>query len=204
MKALEALNREIVALYACHVEIEIALRRWTDTLNRDIIRGSTTPDNFVSFSRGDTDSFDPNSPKASFQYRKTLRDTVRDSEENGINVRLNRNSVVVFICALWEEEYREQIAKECGLKTKDSINSDVFRDINKYRQAVLHANGRLDRNPQVIPFFKKGEVVALTKNQMYDLFDTVINELNRIGETYYCQNPAFSLCNRLNSHQPQC
>ena len=95
--------------------------------------------------------------------------------------------------ALWEEEYRPEIAIECGLTSKDDVKSDVFHDLNKYRQAILHVSGRLDREPSVIHFFSEGEVVSLTKDHMHDLFSYLISDLNRIGETYYEVNLGLSL-----------
>ena len=94
--------------------------------------------------------------------------------------------------ALWEDEYRKRIATECGLKCKNDISSDVFHDLNKFRQAILHAGSRLDEETKAIHFFRKGDTVAFTENQMTELFAAIIEELNRIGNEYYNMNPGFS------------
>ena len=120
-------------------------------------------------------------------------DVLKASEEGGRNVRLLRNSVVVFAYALWEDEYRKRIATECGLPCKNKVSSDVFQDLNKYRQGILHVSGRLDKEPTVIRLFSKGDVVSFSKEQIHDLFSNLINELNQIGERYYKANPGFSL-----------
>ena len=113
--------------------------------------------------------------------------------EGGRNVRLCRNGVIALTYALWEENYRETIAKECGLACKNEVLSDVFQDLNKYRQAILHRGGRLDRELVKMGVFAKGDVVSFTKDQMRDLFAQLIEELNRIGEEYYGQDPGFTL-----------
>ena len=187
MDSLLALHEKLMALYAHHTEMEAALAIWNNFLKSQV-KGQTTIDNQMFFGRDD-----PTSPDANFHYAKTYRTLIQDSEEIGQNFRLHRNAVVAFTYALWEDEYRNLIAVECGFNEKNAIESVVFQDLNKYRQAVLHVSGRLDREPQVIRYFREGDVVAFTKDQMYDLFSILINELNQIGKTYYKQDPQLAL-----------
>ena len=128
-----------------------------------------------------------------YQYEKPLEELIRDSSEGGRNVRLHRNGVISLTYALWEEKYRAIVAKECGLACKNEVRSDVFHDLNKYRQAILKRGARLDRGPTKMRFFAKDDEVSFTKDQMHDLFAQLIEELNRIGEEYYGQNPGFTL-----------
>ena len=187
MDSLFALHDELIGLYAYDVEIEAALHNWNGFL-LSRINGRTTLDHRIFFGRDD-----PNDIDANFQYAKTFRALIQDSVEDGRNVRLHRNDVVALTYALWEDEYRKLIASECGFDEKNGIESIVFQDLNKYRQAVLHASGRLDREPEVVRLFSKGDVVAFTKEQMYTLFSTLIDELNRLGRTYYGQDPRLTL-----------
>ena len=73
------------------------------------------------------------------------------------------------------------------------MESDVFQDLNRYRQAILRQGARLDKNPSTMCFFSKGDRVAFTEDQMHELFARLIEELNRLGETYYDQNLGFTL-----------
>ena len=187
MDSLLALHEKLMVLYAHHTEMEAAWAIWNNFLKSQI-KGQTTLENQMWFGRDD-----PRSPDANFHYAKTYRTLIQDSEENGQNSWRQRNAVVAFAYALWEDEYRNLIALECGFNEKNAIESEVFQDLNKYRQAVLHVSGRLDREPQVIRYFTKGDVVAFTKNQMYALFSALINELNHIGKTYYKQDPKLAL-----------
>ena len=114
------------------------------------------------------------------------------------NRRPYRESVIAFSYALWEDQYRGRIAHECKLANKNKIKSDVFYDLNKYRQAILHSGGRLAAEPKVIRFFNRGEEVLLTDDHMYELFSLLVGELNRLGREYYRQDPQFSLDRPLN------
>ncbi|MCY4613337.1 MAG: hypothetical protein OXB94_06935 [Nitrospira sp.] len=198
MQALINLHNELIALYGYQLEISAALGQWNKFLKS---LQNRTPNQRIFFG---TD--DPNTPSAKYQYAQSVAYLIHASEKNGINVNRHRQSVVTLTYAIWEDQYRKRIAYECGLSNKRDIKSDVFQDLNKYRQAILHAGGRLVREPNVIHFFKLGEEVLLTNEHMNELFAILIVELNRIAKTYYRQDPGFSLNKPLNNshgNQPE-
>ena len=185
MKALVDLQREILNLYAYEVEMCGAIHQWNKML-KTVSKGSKTGKMFVGRS-------DPNDPNAKYQYAKSFRDLISASSKNGTHENTLRRTVVALTYSLWEDQYRKRIAYECGKDDRNDIKSDVFHDLNKYRQAVLHAGGRLVGTPKVIRFFGNGEEVLLTEEQMYKLFSIITDELNRIGRVYYDHDPNFSL-----------
>ena len=185
MKALSDLYKELVNMYSYEVEMSGALHQWNEFLKKTT-KGSKSPKVFVGRD-------DPNSPNATFQYVKPAAELISSSAKNGAHETTLRRSVIALTYSLWEDQYRQRIAYECRLGHKNRIKSDVFRDVNRYRQAVLHAGGRLIGKPTVINFFKQGEEVLLTDDHMYQLFSILMNELNRIGKVYYKQDPRFSL-----------
>lgn len=187
MDSLLALHEKFIDLYAHHVEMEAAVFNWNQLLKSNI-KGQTTLESRMFFGQGD-----PNNPDTNYQYAKTYRILIQESEKDGRHNRLHRNAVVALTYALWEDEYRNLIALECGYDRKNAIESVVFQDLNKYRQAVLHVSGRLDRGPQAIRYFRKDDVVAFTESQIDGLFSILINELNRIGKTYYKKDPQLVL-----------
>lgn len=194
MQALLDFHNELMNLYAFEIETSASLHQWTQFLQEAVAKSQhTTLDSSIIFGRDN-----PNSPDAKYQYAATYKDVIHASMEDGRNIRLHRNGVVALAYALWEDEYRNQIAKECGLADKNDVESDVFQDLNKYRQAILHVSGRLDRYPKVIRLFTKGQVVSFTKDNVHVLFSHLIGELNRIGEVYYGKTPNFSLDKSLN------
>ena len=147
MQALTNLCNELVALYGYEVEVCAALHQWSEHL-KVVLKHKKTKTMF--FGRDD-----PNDPQAKFQYAKSFDDLIHASRKNGIHVNTHRRSVVILIYAIWEDQYRGRIAYECGLPNKNGIESDVFHDVNKYRQAVLHAGGRLVGEPKVIDTARK-------------------------------------------------
>ncbi len=189
------LHDELVAIYGYYLEISQALIKWCNFLKHEVASPNQTHlGNRMSFGR-----VNPNDPNASYQYVRTVQYLINASEKNGITSHIHRRSVIALAYAIWEDRYRNRIAKECNLAHKNEMKSDVFYDLNKYRQAILHGNGKLDKEPKVIRFFKKGDVVSLSDNQMNELFSTLIEELNRIGKTYYHRDPQFSLDKPLNN-----
>ena len=185
MQALNDLYAEIINMYGYEAEMSGALHQWNEMLKK-MNQGSKTRKLFVGRS-------DPSSPGATFHYVKPFRDLISASAKNGVHQNTLRRSVVAMTYALWEDQYRQRIAYECGKPRKNEIESDVFYDLNKYRQAILHARGTLVGKTKVIGFFEPGEEVLLTDEHIYQLFVNLIDELNRIGRTYYNHDPEFSL-----------
>lgn len=191
MRRLIELHDELIALYGYQSVVSSAFGIWNKFLKG---QRNNKKDQKMFFGREE-----PNDPHAKYQYVQYLDVLIQDSKTNGIHVNTHRRSVVVLIHAIWEDQYRQRIAYECGLSNKNRIESDVFHDVNKYRQAVLHAGGRLVGEPKVIRFFKHGDEVLLTDAHMNELFSLLMNELNRIGKIYYDQDPGFRLDKPLNN-----
>ena len=127
-----------------------------------------------------------------------FEDLIAAAEPDGTTVVISRPSAIVFAYALWEDRFRSSIARECGL-SKNELKSDVFRDLNKYRQAILHGGSKLRIEPRVIRAFRKGEELLLKDENMTDIFRASVDELNRIGEVHWRLNPRFDFEKPLNS-----
>ena len=195
MNALLGLYEELEAILGYEVQMSAALHQWNAFLkklskSKGRHRGSKRK---LYFGSGD-----PNDSNASYRTVKTFSQLISASGKNGVNSVITRRSVVVLVHSLWEDQYRQKIAEECGLSDKNDIRSDVFHDLNKYRQAILHAGGHLDREPTVIRFFERGEQVSLTDDHMRMLFLFLVEELNRIGKIYYKSDPALAIDKPLN------
>ena len=192
MQTLHDFYGELIGLFAHHVEVRMAFWAWSEYLKALAAQHGTLLDTEITFGRGDPNA--PDSPDTQYQYRKLQRDAIQDSQEGGRNVQLHRYGLVALAYALWEDKYRKRIAVDCGLPCKNCIKSDVFQDLNLYRQAVLHAKGQLDREPKVMRFLRKGDAVSLTKQNMDELFSELVGALNHLAETYYgIQNAGFTL-----------
>ena len=191
MDSLKAFRDELVSIFASSAETEMGFLLLVDWLNK--FSKEQQVDLSFPIQLGGLGGGNPGHPSSRYQYEKPLGNLIRDSTEEGRNVHLHRNGVISLTYALWQENYRGAIAKECRLASKNSVKSEVFQDLNKYRQAILHRSGKLGRHPEKMTFFSKGEVVSFTKIQMHELFTQLVAELNRIGEEYYGHNPGFRL-----------
>lgn len=189
MNALNEYYAELLSLYGLLCETGAASNKWRESLEKMASGSSSTSmQSRMFFGRQD-----PNEPDAQHQYSRTMAELISNSQKNGSNQKAIRRMVIAFAYALWEDEYRAKIANECGQPNKRDVNSEVFHDLNKYRQAILHASGRLDREPSVMTYVRKGEIVELSEEQIYDLFKTLINELNHLAATYYKVSANFSI-----------
>ena len=189
MQAIKELYEELNAFYGYEQETKMASLICAEWLQTSLAKQRVGPATEVNVGGK---KVDPNNPDPKYEYTKTLGKFIDGFARNGSHATIRRRGLIALIYALWEHRSRELIAKECN-KTKNCIESDVFQDLNKYRQAILHVGGKLDRKPKAIRFFGKGDVVSLTQNHMEDLFKILIDELNRLGETYYGENPRLSL-----------
>ncbi len=186
MKELAKFHDEIIDIYGYMVQVSAAIFQWNKLLCSQIKSRGTTQRNTMFFGKDD-----PNMPDAKFQYKRTFGELIAASAEDGITSVVHRRSVIVLVVASWEDRYRKRIADECGL-LKNDITSDLFRDLNRYRQAILHAGGRLNGKPKVLPFFRQGDKIALTNDQMDSIFRMLIGDLNRLGMALYGRSPGFS------------
>ena len=64
--------------------------------------------------------------------------------QNGEFDNLNRQSYLVFIYHLWDEYYRNEIAKVLGLESKNKIYCDLLGDIRQLRNCIIHDHGILN------------------------------------------------------------
>ena len=198
MRSLLELYSELNGIYGYDIQIRAALHHWQQHL-RQIYENSNSgarngQDRRLFFGKGE-----PNKPNANYQYVRSFNELIAASEKNGFNATVHGRSVIVLTYSIWEERYRSMIAEECNLSCKNDVESEVFYDLNKYRQAILHADGRLDRDASVIGIFRRGDLISPDEEQMHDLFSTLIDELNRIGLVYYGGFPGLVLDRPLNA-----
>ena len=193
MKALRECHADVIDLYGYKLQVAIALSLWRDQLHKMASRGATTRSNQVSFGQDD-----PAHPGATYQYRRDYGFLLDASASDGTTSTLHRRSVVTLLYSDWENKHRPGIAKEIGFEKSQELESDVFQDIGVYRHAILHRGGKLQKEPQVFRFFRKGEIVSLTNEHVDTIFRGVVDELNRIGREYYGTDPQFSFDQPMN------
>ena len=192
MAELIAFYRELMEMYGYYIQIKAAIGQFHEWMSGQL-SGSTTRSHSLYFGQGD-----PNLPEARFQYVRTFGEVIDAAVSDGPLEVAHRRSVIVFLVASWEDSYRTRIAKELGL-AKNGLKSDVFYDLNKYRQAILHARGTLRTEPRALQIFRKGDQVALTDEHMHQVFRALMEELGRISREYYGIDAQFIFDTPLNN-----
>ena len=190
MKELANLHKEIINTYGYMVEVAAALAQWNGFLKKQMRSRHSMRQRRFFFGKGD-----PNEPEATYQHVRTWGDLVAASEKNGATFVVHYRNVLVLVVASWEL-YRKRIAHECNVE-ENGVTSDLFHDLNRARQAIVHGSGKLRDRPKVVPFLRQGAKVTLAGDQMDSIFRMVIDELNRIGTQYYGSHPHFSFDKQL-------
>ena len=157
MKELTNFQKELSDIYGYFLQVHAAILNWNRFLTEQMASGPSTARNTFWF--GDTDL---NSTDARYQYARTFGEFNKwIPRRKVITSVIHRRSVVVLVVASWEDSYRGRIASELSIAQND-LTSDVFHDLNRFRQSILHAGGKLEIQPKTIPLFNKGDEVILT------------------------------------------
>ncbi|KQV83215.1 hypothetical protein [Rhizobium sp. Root1220] len=181
---------ELRRIYGLNCEVDAAFGKWVDFLK------TCDLEKHMIFSVGG----DPNDKDTTFQYWGIMGDLAAKAARDGENSKRLRRMAVAFAYSLWEAETRASLAALCGLSTEE-ITHPAFGDLRKLRHAVIHVNGRLDKDLEVMTFLQKGDIVDLTNLQFHQLFKALVMSLNEIGETYFDLQPRFELDKKFQATQ---
>ncbi|RWD74785.1 hypothetical protein [Mesorhizobium sp.] len=124
---------------------------------------------------------DPPGPGARYIGVIKIRDALARNAPNGPNQIAMARSSILAAYAAWEHETRPALAAELGIDT-NQVTSPTFGDLNKYRQAVAHVSGRLDRATEVLDLVAVGANVDLGDATLAALFDALVSEAKRLSE----------------------
>ena len=182
-----------MTLYGYQLQVDVSISEWRKLLDGLRKKHGTRMGNRVTFGKDDA-----NDPNATYEFSTTYGSILDANSSNGQNPQLMRCGVIVLAYSLWEDQYRSKIATECGLASRDNVKSEIFRDLNIYRRAAVHARRIVRSQPKVFPFLSKDAALRFSPADMQQLFELLIDELNRIGRDYYHINTNFSLSRTLN------
>lgn len=194
MQALQTLFDELVELHGYQLQMTLSISECHKLLQSVGKKPGTRMIDRVTFGKDN-----PNDPNASYGFSARYGSILHANSPDGHNAQLMRCGVIVLAYSLWEDQYRGKIATECGLPRKNDIASQVFRDLNIYRRAAVHAGRILREQPKVLPFLSKNAALRFTADEMQTLFELLIDELNRVGRDYYQTNTNFALSRALHT-----
>ncbi len=116
----------------------------------------------------------------------------RNSEE-GVNIILVRELIIVRIASSWNDDIRPKIGKILGLE-KDGIKSGIMGDISKMRNDIVHNKGRANQSTRnKIIKFQKGDRIRIDEEILKKVFKEIFKDLNELfrehtGEIAYADN----------------
>ena len=193
MQALQCLYEELVGLYGYQLQMDLSISEWHKLLDTLGKTQGTRMDNRVTFGEDDA-----NDASATYQFSATYGRILDANSAHGKNRQLMRCGVIVLAYSIWEDQYRAKIATECGLVRKNDVKSEIFADLNIYRRAAVHDRRIVRNQPKVLPFLSKDAALQFSPADMQSLFELLIDELNRLGRTYYHAITNFALSRTLN------
>lgn len=106
-------------------------------------------------------------------HLSTLGERLSACAKGGQNEATLSNLCVISIYSFWEDRTRKEIGKTLGV---DIVNSDLFGDIGKMRNAILHAGGVMDeraRSIKVLTWFKAGDRVLIDREKLHQIIELI-------------------------------
>jgi hypothetical protein len=126
---------------------------------------------------------DQQSPEVLLLHRSTQGDFKRRTAPGELDARFLSQMLVALLYGAWEDEYRGRVASCLGHSKKDALGSDLFKDINSLRQAILHNRGKATEAVQrakTIRWFQRGDHILISReraNQLLHEIDDYITQL---------------------------
>jgi len=84
--------------------------------------------------------------------------------------------LVALLYGAWEDKYRERVALSLGHSEKNALGSDVFQDICKLRQAIIHNQGKATEDVEhakIIAWFRHGDEIYISRERAGQLLDEI-------------------------------
>jgi hypothetical protein len=126
---------------------------------------------------------DPTTPAAEVLIPMLQGDVKRRNGAGGANAIFLARMLIVATYQIWEEHYRGLLAAERGVG-KDEIVSDLFGDLRRYRQAIVHhrsiATANVTKN-QILHWATAGAAIEPSRTEMRQLLHGIRGEVGRLA-----------------------
>lgn len=126
---------------------------------------------------------DPTTPAAKVLIPMLQGDVKRRNGPGGANAFFLARMLIVATYQIWEEHYRGMLAVERGVG-KDEIVSDLFGDLRRYRQAIVHhrsiAMASVIKN-RVLHWATAGSPIEPSRTEMQQLLSGIREEVERLA-----------------------
>ncbi|TBW57980.1 hypothetical protein EZI54_05895 [Marinobacter halodurans] len=101
----------------------------------------------------------------------TYDEYISRTAERGMNQWFAGNMLAVNIYAFWENFHRQRIASLLG-KEKSDIRAPIMGDLRRYRQSILHHNGKAlkgIRKCEVLKWYSEGDAIFLDNEKVHEI-----------------------------------
>jgi len=116
-------------------------------------------------------------------HRSTQGDFKRRTAPGGLDARLLSQMLVTILYGAWEDKYRERVALSLGHSDKNALGSDLFQDICKLRQAIVHNQGKATNDVErakIIHWFRRDDEIYISREHARQLLDEIDHYVTRL------------------------
>ncbi len=131
----------------------------------------------------------PGTLGAYFYYTTTHGGFKERIKQDGIDTKILANNSLVLIYHIWEDKYREIIARENGVQ-KNQIAHDTFGELRNIRRSIVHNKSRALKeceNNAKLKRFNEGDQILFSEQEAYDSFKAIKDALDELKS-----NPALA------------
>ena len=128
---------------------------------------------------------DPNTPDAVLLHAVSQREYGARNRQGGDNHVFLGNVCLVSIYQFWEDQYRQDIAAALDKAEKNELRVPVMGDLRYLRQSIIHNSGIAVSDVErceVLRWFRRGERIALTQDQMKRIVREVKGAIGDVAE----------------------
>lgn len=107
-------------------------------------------------------------------HRTTQGEFKRRTTSGGLDARLLGYMMVALLYGSWEDKCREKFALALGHSKKSDLQADVFGDLCKLRNAIVHNHGIATQDVEsakVLRWFRRGDSMFISHEHVDRLFD---------------------------------
>lgn len=127
---------------------------------------------------------DPNKPNSYVLHESIQSELKKRNEKDGDNYAIIANLCIVQIYQYWEDHYREQIAKELELTSKNDLKSDIMGDLRYLRTSIVHHKAIAKEeveNCKLLQWFKKGDKIYVNSKMFEEIIFYIKGYINQMN-----------------------
>lgn len=174
----------IDAMYGTMVRVCFSLPGQRNSLRKLASEAGVPLDTPLRSSSFAPDSFDD-------IHTATIQDQLVSLEDGGIDEVLVGNICISFVYSLWEDNYRLALAKQRAIE-KNSIRSELFRELGTYRHAIVHNHAvgtSKTEKLKLLPSVLKGAALKVDRHMFELIVRLVKKELHAISRPVTAAQP---------------